>query len=170
MKLVGRRPDEKISGRRQKFFIPKRSVILNLRKGPLVPTQLAMVTARGSGSVVARVDCLVWPNELLYRYPSDIAYNIESVGIDRFGSSWPLPKDLQRSSVPENDPTSVGQLRILRWLVANNTGTASEAILGELKRNRKVSINLLSLRSASSREKRVVNWLILPVAYAWLGD
>lgn len=136
MKLVGRRPDEK-NRSRQKFFIPKRSVILNLKRVPKPEKKLAMVTARGSGSVVARVDCLVWPNELLYRYPSDIAYNIESVGINRFGSSWPLPKDLHQSSAPENDPTSVGQLRMLRWLVASNTGTATEAIYGELKRKPK---------------------------------
>ena len=73
----------------------------------------------------------------MYRYPSDIAYNIESVGIDRFGLSRPLPKDLHESAAPRNDPASAGQLRMLRWLVASNTGTASEAILGELKRKPK---------------------------------
>ena len=48
----------------------------------------------------------------------------------------------------------------------NNTGTATEAIYGKPKRNPKGYDEPIIAWIGTSREKRVVNWLILPVAYA----
>jgi hypothetical protein len=51
-------------------------------------------------------------------------------------------------------------------VIANSTGNATEAIYGKLKRNPKGYDEPIIALIGSSREKRVVNWLILPVAYA----